>query len=44
MTTLMHLYKQGDHILCGDDVYGGTYRLFTKVLGEMGLSYLRRHH
>ena len=39
MTTLMHIYKQGDHILCGDDVYGGTYRLFTKVLGEMGLEF-----
>ncbi len=39
MTTLMHMYKQGDHILCGDDVYGGTYRLFTKVLSEMGLEF-----
>ena len=31
-TTVMHLLKAGDHVICGDDVYGGTYRLFDKVL------------
>jgi cystathionine gamma-lyase len=29
--TAMHLLSPGDHIVCGDDVYGGTYRLFEKV-------------
>lgn len=38
-TTLMHMFKQGDHIVCADDVYGGTFRLFDKVLTPMGLSY-----
>ena len=28
---LMHLLPAGSNIICGDDVYGGTYRLFTTV-------------
>ena len=35
-SVLMHLLKTGDHVVCGDDVYGGTYRLFTRVFREMG--------
>lgn len=38
-TTLMHTLKTGDHVVCGDDVYGGTYRLFTRVFTEMGIDY-----
>ncbi|WP_104640764.1 cystathionine gamma-synthase [Helicobacter bizzozeronii] len=33
------LLQQGDHVLLGDDVYGGTFRLFDKVLTKGGLSY-----
>ncbi|WP_165037990.1 cystathionine gamma-synthase [Enterococcus sp. ZJ1622] len=33
------LFKNGDHILLGDDVYGGTFRLFDKVLSKNGLEY-----
>jgi len=29
--TAMHLLSPGDHVVCGDDVYGGTYRLFENV-------------
>jgi cystathionine gamma-lyase len=29
--TALHLLRPGDHVLCGDDVYGGTYRLFENV-------------
>ena len=29
--TMMHLFEAGDHIICSDDVYGGTFRLFDKV-------------
>ncbi|MBC7793995.1 MAG: PLP-dependent transferase [Clostridia bacterium] len=36
-TTAMHLLKAGDHVICGDDVYGGTFRLFDKVLRHNGL-------
>ncbi len=37
--TVMHLFAKGDHIICGDDVYGGTYRLFSQVLEPMGLEF-----
>ncbi|BEG56477.1 Cystathionine gamma-synthase MetB [Helicobacter sp. NHP21005] len=33
------LFKAGDHILLGDDVYGGTFRLFNQVLAKSGLAY-----
>jgi cystathionine gamma-lyase len=29
--TALHLLAPGDHVVCGDDVYGGTYRLFENV-------------
>lgn len=32
INTILQLLKPGDHVICMDDVYGGTYRLFTKVL------------
>ncbi|MFZ0548806.1 MAG: cystathionine gamma-synthase [Candidatus Promineifilaceae bacterium] len=35
--TLLRLLNPGDHVICGDDVYGGTYRLFDKVLARYGL-------
>ncbi|MDT8307826.1 MAG: cystathionine gamma-synthase [Anaerolineae bacterium] len=37
--TLLRLLRPGDHVLCGDDVYGGTYRLFDKVLAPFGLQF-----
>jgi cystathionine beta-lyase/cystathionine gamma-synthase len=38
-TTLMLLLSAGDHVVCGDDVYGGTFRLFDKVFKRHGLSF-----
>jgi cystathionine gamma-synthase len=35
--TLLLTLRPGDHIVLGDDVYGGTYRLLAKVLGPWGL-------
>lgn len=32
ITAVMTLFEAGDHIIITDDVYGGTYRLMTKVL------------
>lgn len=32
------LLGQGDHILAGSDIYGGSYRLFHKVLDRSGIS------
>jgi cystathionine gamma-lyase len=37
--TLLHTLKSGDHIICSDDVYGGTFRLFDKVLRRFGLDF-----
>jgi cystathionine gamma-synthase/cystathionine gamma-lyase len=36
-TTVLHTLSPGDHLICGDDVYGGTFRLFDKVMGPMGI-------
>src|SRR5580658_8561549 len=30
--------RAGDHVLVGDDVYGGTFRIFDKVLAQFGLT------
>lgn len=32
---MMHTLPHGSEIICGDDVYGGTYRIFTTVFNEM---------
>lgn len=37
MTTISYLLETGQHILCSDDVYGGTFRLFSRCLSRMGL-------
>lgn len=34
---LRGILKPGDHVLLGNDVYGGTYRLLTKVLAPWGV-------
>lgn len=38
-TTIMHILKQGDHVIAGDDMYGGTFRLFDKVLKNNGTEF-----
>lgn len=37
--TVMRLLKPGDHTVVGNDVYGGTFRLFDKVLRQFGLDF-----
>ncbi|MEM7797609.1 MAG: cystathionine gamma-synthase [Chloroflexota bacterium] len=37
--TLLRLVKPGDHVLSGNDVYGGTFRLFDKILSEYGVEF-----
>ncbi|MGH1467328.1 MAG: cystathionine gamma-synthase [Bdellovibrionales bacterium] len=39
MTTTMHLLEAGDHVLAGDDMYGGTFRLFDKVIRKNGVDF-----
>ena len=38
-TTVMQLLDAGDHVVATDDLYGGTFRLFDKVLSRQGLSF-----
>lgn len=38
-TTVLHLLKAGEHVIAGDDMYGGTFRLFDKVLSHHGLDF-----
>jgi cystathionine gamma-lyase len=37
-TALISMLKTGDHILTGDDIYGGTNRLFRNLAVKMGIS------
>jgi cystathionine gamma-lyase len=39
ISLILTLFKTSDEIICCDDVYGGTYRLFTKVLGPQGYKF-----
>jgi cystathionine gamma-lyase len=39
LTSIMMLFKSGDHIIVGENVYGGTYRLFDKLLRQFGLTF-----
>jgi cystathionine beta-lyase/cystathionine gamma-synthase len=39
ISTVLSLLKSGDHILCSDDVYGGTYRVFEQVYKDYGLEF-----
>jgi cystathionine beta-lyase/cystathionine gamma-synthase len=36
-TTLLHALGAGGHAVSGDDVYGGTFRIFDKVMKPLGL-------
>jgi cystathionine beta-lyase/cystathionine gamma-synthase len=37
--TILRLLNPGDHVVVGNDVYGGTYRLFMKVFARYGLTF-----
>lgn len=39
VSTVLELLDQGDHVLAGDDLYGGTGRLFNRVFARLGLSF-----
>lgn len=36
---VVKLLKPGDELITGDDLYGGTYRMFTKVFAPMGIKF-----
>ncbi|MDP1891094.1 MAG: PLP-dependent aspartate aminotransferase family protein [Gemmatimonadaceae bacterium] len=39
LDSIMKLFSAGDHIVSGENVYGGTFRLFDKVLRRMGMTF-----
>lgn len=36
---VIKLLQPGDEVICGNDMYGGTYRLFTKVFEKFGIKF-----
>ncbi len=39
ITTLLKVLRSGDHVLVSDDLYGGTYRLFSNIYTQYGLEF-----
>lgn len=39
VSAVMELFSPGDHIVCSDDLYGGSYRLFHQINAKNGLSF-----
>ncbi|MBF0706448.1 MULTISPECIES: bifunctional cystathionine gamma-lyase/homocysteine desulfhydrase [Bacillaceae] len=37
ISSVMMMFNSGDHVVMTDDVYGGTYRVMTKVLNRLGI-------
>ena len=37
LTAVFMLFKSGDHLLLGEDLYGGTYRLLNSVFARFGI-------
>src|SRR5579864_2772814 len=36
---VVSMLKSGDHVVCGNDLYGGTPRLFNNVMADFGLEF-----
>jgi cystathionine gamma-synthase len=39
INTVLNLLEAGDHVVVGEDVYGGTHRLFTQVYEDYDLTF-----
>jgi cystathionine beta-lyase/cystathionine gamma-synthase len=39
LDAVLKLLKAGDHVVCGENVYGGSMRLMTRVYAELGLKF-----
>jgi cystathionine beta-lyase/cystathionine gamma-synthase len=39
INALMTLFKAGDHVVAGHDLYGGTFRLFERILKDFGMTF-----
>ena len=36
---IVNMLKSGDHVVCGNDLYGGTPRLFNQVMSDFGIQF-----
>ncbi|MBI5415572.1 MAG: PLP-dependent transferase, partial [Candidatus Omnitrophica bacterium] len=39
ITAVLFYLKPGDEVVTGDDIYGGTYRLFAQVFSQLGIAF-----
>ena len=39
ITAVVHLLAAGDHVVVADDLYGGSFRLFTQVMPRFGIRF-----
>ena len=39
ISALVTLLRSGDHVVCGEDVYGGTPRLFNQIVSHYGIEF-----
>src|SRR6516225_733705 len=39
INAIVSMLKSGDHVVCGNDLYGGTPRLFNQVMSKFGLEF-----
>ncbi len=39
INTVLNLLRSGDHVIAGNDLYGGTYRLCTTLYAKLGLEF-----
>lgn len=39
LDSIMKLFKSGDDVICAENMYGGTPRLFDRILGNFGLTF-----
>jgi len=39
ISTVIQALEPGDHVVAGNDIYGGTYRVFTKVFARFGVHF-----
>src|SRR6266699_5045705 len=39
INAIVSMLKSGDHVVCGNDLYGGTPRLFNQVMADFGLEF-----
>lgn len=39
INAIVSMLRSGDHVVCGNDLYGGTPRLFNQVMSHFGLEF-----